>query len=322
MLPSDDTDNLDDEYIRVRLLVCGHSLQWVLIRDHSSNGALAKVRDVVPDTESFANLEYNPYSLLDSELTYDQQLFPCEDVSTMKKILLNDVIDFHRKYIELKFPSQSKIRDCYFEYHSSKGFQALVTKTHVHMEFPLLDSSRLSCPDIEYLLNILENNPIVMKFKFAISEGASTPSIHIPSILPTSKMVEYPSFNDKMSVRDYLSLVENILSMKLLQRRNFAFELRRITAVLEFDALDFSYISFAVRLRSASKFSLCVVELRLSGRFPESLPLVSVHDMASETSYPLESSVFAKVNRELGVETLAQELFQSIYKQIFKQAFQ
>ena len=324
MQPCGDLTKHENEYVPIRMEVCSHRLQWILIRDQTrfKSSAQAMIRDILPDTETFSNLEYNPYALLDSEATSLQQLLPCEDVSIIKDVLSKSLSDFQRKYIENKFPPPSKIHECYFNYHCTKGFQALVTKTHVHFEFPLLDLSRLCCPDIEYLVKILENSPIVIKFKFGIPEGASNASMHFPSVLITSKTVDFPSFNDKMGVRDYLSLVENILSMKLLQRRNFALEFRKIAAVLEFDAVDFSYVSFAVRMRSASMFSLCVVELRLPGSFPESLPLVSVHDMASETSYPLDSAVFSQINRQLGVEVLAKEMLRAICKQIFKQAFQ
>ena len=305
----------EDECVPIRIEVCHHRLQWLLIRERS------KIRDILPDANSFSNIAYNPYSLLDAEPGILLQLLDSEDVSGIKNMLARNIADFQHKYILGKFSSPSQIHECYIDYHNTKGFQALVTKSHVHIEFPLLDLSRLSCPDVEYLVKILEYDPVVIKFNFGISDGAGSASMHFPSILGTSRTVDFPSFSDNMSIRDYISLLENILSMRLSQRRNFVWEIRRIAALLEFDAVDFGYVSFALRMRNVSTFLLCIVELRLSGSFPESLPLVSVHDMASEISYPLATTVFSQVDRQQEGDVVARDMLSVIYKQIYKQSF-
>ena len=320
-MPISGSLNDGGDHFPINIEVCGSVLRWITLSDTSSRHTQI-ISDIIPVTESFSNILYNPYSILDSEEGVIQRLFPCEEISTIKGVLLEHFNEFQTQYIKSKFPPGSSIFECYFDNHRMRGFISLVSKSHIQMEFPLLEQSRLSCPDIEYLLQLLESSPIILKFRFSFSDNSCTASVQMPSILPCSKTIEFPPYNDNMTPRDYHSLVENILSMKLSQRRNFILEMRKIAAVLEFDAVDFSFVSVGVRMRSASMFSLCVADIRLSSTFPESLPLVSVHDLASGSSHPLASSLFSQINLQQDCDLLCKDVLLVICRQVFQQAFQ
>jgi hypothetical protein len=189
------------------------------------------------------------------------------------------------------------------------------------LEFPLLDSSRLSCPDIEYIIDVMQDDPIYFSLKVNVADQSYSASIETPNRLPCSRLIEYPSIGKDANIGDYIQLVENILSSKLAGRRGFVFELRRLTAVVEFDAIDFSSVSIAVRIKRGNMFTLCIVDFRLTSGFPDAMPLVSLHDLQTSFSTPIENSVFSKVSRDQEPELVARDVLKIVCAQIVGQAF-
>ena len=94
------------------------------------------------------------------------------------------------------------------------------------------------------------------------------------------------------------------------QRQLFIKELSCISVVLEFDAIDFSFVVIALRLRHELLCTVCTVEYRLPIGFPDNnaMPLMSVHDLQTGHSSVLDANVSGLSRR---VQQLNQQLSSS-----------
>lgn len=301
----------DGRRIDLTVTVCKKGVSWVLIVDPESGA----VEDVIPCVDSFAGLVYTPYQLLDC-LRMDESL----TVSALVTAIDEDMRACHNSYIRSACSDKPLLVSCIDRYSSLEGYSSLVTRTSVFLVFPFLHASTLQCPDIEYLLDLLKRTPITVLAKFGLLDDSVSVSIETPSTLPCSRLVEYPVYTKGVSIADYLALSENILSSRLALRRAFVLEIARIGALIEFDAVDFSSVILAVRIKSHDRFSVCVAEVRLTHAFPDVMPLASAYDLLTNLSTPIESSVFSKVKSE-EPERIAKEYYETMCKQIYRLAF-
>jgi len=111
-------------------------------------------------------------------------------------------------------------------------------------------------------------------------DGVSVNGRHKGSATPT----------DDMSLFDRCNNIVRKMADKWSARKQFIEELSRIAAVLEFDALDFSFVVIAVRIKRGQLCTLCTVDYRLQSTFPETKPLMSIYDLQTGTSTVMDAS--------------------------------
>ena len=315
------------DQVDVSIALCKKTLTWMLYIDTPLSSP-PLVIDVIPVLETFSGIMYSPYEIMSSEEMDTALKKGTTTIKGMCDLLLAHLMDYQRSYIREKLSYNHVLLNCLDEFGGSSDFSLLITSsTNVLIQFPLLKKERLHCPDIEYLDDLLEDNPIMVCLNFGKETNNSSSSsssikaqIDAPTSLPCTKALSFPSFGADMQVSDYTSMAENIISMNLSQRRTFVLEMLRISASIEFDALDFSFVAFTVRLKSASMFSVCVVEVRLSHAFPDTLPLASIHDLSTNFSAPIESHIFSRISQSEPA-LIAQDFFKVVCKQIHDQAF-
>ena len=195
--------------------------------------------------------------------------------------------------------------------------------TKLLVEFPLLNKSRLSIPQLEYLLDVTESDPIMLgiSFTFSASNDSTTTdiSINFPRTMPCSKAMDIPRWNPDTMLFDYLPMLENRIFAGWFSRHSFVQELQRIAAVIEFDPIDFSFVSFVLRLKQNNLFTVCAVEIRLNS-FPSLAPLLALYDMQTTFTTPIKLSS-VKYNNTWSPERSAREMFIVANSLIQEQAF-
>lgn len=187
---------------------------------------------------------------------------------------------------------------------------------HVVVEFPLLEESRLTAPELEYLVQFMEASCPPIKISFtssdlSMSNSFSTkPTLVFPkNHLPNLRHITLPNWDPASTLYDFLPAVEQRIVETWGVRKKFVSELQRISAVVEFDPVDFSRVSVSLRLTRNKHFILCIVDLRLPVTFPSSPIIVLIHDALSGASYPLESSLAGKRGRAPPVSSASSASF-------------
>jgi hypothetical protein len=126
------------------------------------------------------------------------------------------------------------------------------------------------------------------------------------------------------SMFDKCTTVIQKMAEKWAVRKEFIEELSRVAAVLEFDAVDFSYVVIAVRIKRGQLCTLCTVDYRLQATFPETKPLMSTFDLQTGTSTVLDSSSGHKdgsYSPTASIEKLAEECLSIAANFITQHAF-
>jgi len=155
----------------------------------------------------------------------------------------------------------------------------MVKEEHLKIlvELKFLDHQRLHAPELEYLTRIMESNPITACLVFHLLNNNSNDSnnisvdayLNFPNSMQTSKNVEIPKCqSDAMILFDYLPFVETKMCSSWLLRKQFIRTLQKIAKVVEYDAVDFSTVSMALKLRNGNLFTVCLLEIRLNHHFP------------------------------------------------------
>lgn len=123
------------------------------------------------------------------------------------------------------------------------------------------------------------------------------------------------------TIFEFLLNVEAAISFRWLHRKRFIEELHKLASVVEYDAVDFSFIAIAVRIQKGKLITVCSVEFKLTPSFPTVLPLIAIHDLQNTFSFPLESS---SISHDLSwsIERLTKEVFLAAYSTINQQAFE
>jgi hypothetical protein len=213
---------------------------------------------------------------------------------------------------------------------SAGGTAALCVE--VVVEFPLLDKSRLSVPELEYLVQFMTAScpPVTVMLSssdLSLSSSFNTkPSLHFPKQhLPNLRHIHLPNWDSNSTLYDFLPAVEQTIADTWGTRKRFVTELQQISSVVEFDPVDFSYVSLSLRLTRNKHFILSIVDLRIPPHFPSAPILLLMHDLLSGASYPLEnkntisSSTF--FSAEWTGERMAREYFVCLCAEIEAMAF-
>ena len=208
--------------------------------------------------------------------------------------------------------------------------------SHVVMEFPLLDKSRLHVPELEYLAHVLQASRPSLHATVTLTSSHiaqsnsffSKPSLHFSKLpyLPNLRHVPLPSWDgSSTTLFDFLPAVEQSIADTWGRRKRFVSELQQIAAVVEFDPVDFSFVSLSLRLTRNKHFILSIVDLRIPALFPSAPILLQIHDLLSGSSYPLENkstlSNAAFLASEWTPERMAREYFLQLCAEIESMAF-
>jgi hypothetical protein len=193
-------------------------------------------------------------------------------------------------------------------------------------EFPLLSNRSNTSPSLEYLLSVTERQPIMISLILDIGNNDCKIDykVSFPPSMVCSKNIDFHKNNGNINDDNYLlELFPNIeerLSINWLKRKAFLEELQRLIAVLEYDAVDFSFIMIALRMKHDKMYTLCTVEFRLSHLFPMQLPLMKLHDLQNSFDSNIDTSSI-KVKTFWTPERLARELLLLSSSVISLQAF-
>jgi hypothetical protein len=168
----------------------------------------------------------------------------------------------------------------------------LIQKDHsLFIEFPLFDKSRLTYPQLEYLVDITQSQPIFIQLTSANLDSESsfvtTPSLSFPSTLSLSRQVTLPSWTKDTLLFDYIHSIERIFVQTWYTRQLFIYHLQSLCSVLEFDSIDFSVVTIALKVVKRKMIVLCTVEIQIPFQFPQHCVTLLVHDLMHSNTYPL-----------------------------------
>jgi hypothetical protein len=170
-------------------------------------------------------------------------------------------------------------------------------QNQISLEFPLLDPSRSSFPhETDYLTDMTADRPITMILQVSniTSEDLCSiePSILFPPALSSSNAFELPRWTRDTMLFDYVSTVESLVMQPWIIRKSFIQELQRISAVAEFDAIDFSSATIILRLTRNKMVLICSVDMTLPTHLsPGSAISLLVHDLQHICDYSLTYSL-------------------------------
>jgi hypothetical protein len=198
-------------------------------------------------------------------------------------------------------------------------------KQLVLCEFPLLSNRSYTSPSLEYLLSVTKSQPIMISLILDIGNNDCKIDYKVlfPPSMVCSKNIDFHKNNNSNDDNYLLELFPNIeerLSINWLKRKAFLEELQRLIAVLEYDAVDFSFIMIALRMKHDKMYTLCTVEFRLSHLFPMQLPLMKLHDLQNSFDSNIDTSSI-KVKAFWSPERVARELLLLSSSVISLQAF-
>jgi len=204
---------------------------------------------------------------------------------------------------------------------------------HVVVEFPLLHLDTLSVPELEYLVRfvasscpepitlVMSSSDVSMSNSFAHKPELVFPRNHLPNL----RHIVLPNWDSSNTLYDYLPAIEQRIADTWGERKRFVSELQQVAAVVEFDPVDFSFVSLSMRLTRNKHFILSIVDLRIPSQFPTAPILLLVHDLLSGSSYPLENkstiSSPSFFSSSWSAERKAREFFLALCEEIESMAF-
>jgi hypothetical protein len=172
--------------------------------------------------------------------------------------------------------------------------------SQLFLEFPLLEQSRLSYPQLEYLADITCSQPIFIQLTSSNLDSESsftdTPSLAIPSTLPLSRQITLPSWSKDTLLFDYIHSIERLFLQSWYPRQLFIYHLQSLCAVLEFDPIDFSTVTVALKLSKNKMTIVCTVEIQIPFQFPQAPLGLLVQDLLHRNSYPLPKPSPSEMN--------------------------
>eukprot|EP01041_Mallomonas_annulata_P011761 gene11761-24661_t len=314
----------------LKAYICSKLFEWIINIETDSENLLNSSIDVTPlSMLAFSDLNYDPYSVRDNILTLCPQLDGKYDINLAGNILIEHIIRSQSTILQsiknerflLNLEMLHTIRNVTIIPFNEEYNHQIHTK--VYVQFKLLEKQRLTSIELEYLADVTETNPIYINIAFLLgNNNALSADTHIffPPTMPCSKFIEIPKWTSDTIILDYLLEIESRLAGSWTARRLFLEELQRIAAVVEFDPIDFSFVSIAIRLKLNKVFAVCTVEMRLSHTFPSTAPLLAIFDLQTAFSSVIESTAM-KYSSSWGAERAARELFLLSCDIVHTQAF-
>lgn len=177
--------------------------------------------------------------------------------------------------------------------------------------------------DMTYLETVLDSAAIHVSLQISLGvQMKITPSVSFPAAMTASRLLSLPPYDSNDTPLDFNSQLRDTLIHSWRSRKTFVQAFQSFAAVLEYDAVDFAFLSYSVRVMHQKMYMICVVEVRLAVGFPESEPLVMLHFLQQSHSIPLEN-IYTRIKqaKSWGVDKIAKEVFCTVYKWIDESAF-
>lgn len=312
------------DLFQVEFALCHRKFRWdVSIFD---NGAF----DVTPHLQTMeGTVGYDPYASCEKVLVIWSEKGGIEllraigatfvdSIESAQKQALNDILDSQLKFTAdmlIGFEGSSFVvdnRDC----------------EKITVDIPLMWKSRLSFTDLEYLADVTKQDPIKISVSISKNQDNSvsiSSCVKYPILMPCSRFADVPKWNTaNETISDYIHSAETAIYLNWRDRQAFVKQLESITATYEFDAIDFSYIAFVLRVKMKSMFSMCSVEVKFHSTSPKDPPQVTLLDMQTSLSSiidPLEIVQSGHYQWNWPPERLADELYLFCYERLCALSF-
>lgn len=177
--------------------------------------------------------------------------------------------------------------------------------------------------EFEYLSTVLQSTPIYVSLQISLGSLMKiTPSVVFPISMTATRLMGVPTYHPNDTPLEFNAHVKDALLRTWGHRKALVEAFQTFTAVLEYDATDFSFLSYTVRVTHQKMYMVCVAELRLTCGFPDVEPLVMLHFLQQNHSVPLEN-LYTRIKYAKGwtVDKIAKEIFCIVYKWIEETAF-
>lgn len=291
------------------------------------------ILDVTPIISTFSNVDYDCYSASDQIINFQPDEKGTYDLKSVADILVNDFL-LQQDMKIVAVTNQEGNNNIEFAIEILKNIKNITMillrdeNTKILCEFPLLSDAGYQNSNLDYLYDVTENNPIIISLELCNIRNSLnvTYKVIFPKIMPCSKNLEFPktlngnsSFDDTELI-DLIPSIESKIINPWNDRKLFLEELQKLTSVLEFDAVDFSFVLIALRMKHNNMYTICTIEFRLSHLFPSQMPLVSLHDLQNSFSSPIETSSI-KITKSFTPVRIARELLLLAGSVISHQAF-
>jgi hypothetical protein len=164
----------------------------------------------------------------------------------------------------------------------------------VCVEGVLFPSSEPLDARIEKLADMLQFTPVWLAIRFTLQPFSNPPAevlLQFPEqMVLSSKLVRPVPISDQETIFDVVPVLEENLAASWANRSIFIETLASIGAVVEYDAVDCSFVSLLVRARAGKRFDLCTVDIRLQHTFPATKPLITVYSLSDGHAKMIEDS--------------------------------
>mmetsp|Transcript_5506 Transcript_5506/g.5684 ORF Transcript_5506/g.5684 Transcript_5506/m.5684 type:complete len:347 (+) Transcript_5506:213-1253(+) len=318
----------EESRFHIKANICEKKFEWI-VYDYQDT------LDVTPLPNFFSSIIYDPYSVSLRNKVFGVPSIE-RNIYVLSKIIIEDLLDSQRGTLHttenarlllniemVNTMNNIIVLPCYEEKENTRHL------SRVSLQFPLLHKSRLSSPELEYLIDVTENHPIQIIIHFLLTPQdfnsfTTECTLIFPSTMILSKTIHtsdnLPKWTSDMLISDYLLAVESKLTYSWSSRRGFMEELRRIAAVVEFDPVDFSFISIVLRQKLGKRYVVCTVEIRFSSSFPNTAPYLTIYDLQTTYSTPIDSNT-VKYSSHWSTQRAAREIFLQSCELVHKQAF-
>lgn len=309
----------------ISITVCRRKFEWFV----SINGGIL---DVTPISSSFINVKFLSYEVTPQIIAIEPDGDGSYDLTAVAGILTDDFLS----------QQERNVADLTIQHNTKTVFTLELLKdisnvtmilwieggvTTIICDFPLLSDRDSLNPSAVYLYDTTKDDPIYISLLLKVERAESSLDYKVvfPRSMPCSRNLEFQNnfmgiSSENISIIDIIPYVESKVLASIASRKSFLEELHRFTAVLEYDAIDFSFILIALRMKYNNMYTICTVEIRLTHSFPLSIPLLSLHDLQNSFSAPVDTSSL-KLNKSWGPEKLARELLLLTSSVISQQAF-
>ena len=305
--------------------ICKMRFEWSVF---ISEGIL----DVTPKLNSFSNVNFNCYLVADQIFNIQPDQNGNFDLYTLADILIEDFFLQQEKHITHVLSEESNRKmDFAIEVLRINQDASMILiideNPKILCEFPLLPNTGYQKPDLEYLYDVTEADPIMINVELVMMKGSLIVNykVTIPKLMICSKNIEFPTnyganTSDENDIIDLIPFIETKILSAWNSRKMFLEELKKLTAVLEYDAIDFSFVLIALRMKYENMYTICTVEFKLSNSFPSVMPLTCLHDLQNPFSTPIDTSSI-KYSKSSTPARLARELLMLSSSVISQQAF-
>lgn len=311
------------------------------------------VIDITPNLSTFQYFSIDPYkavSCLIGATDYEDEIeqftlssaLCCTRIVKITELLLSSIMEMQLKRINDLVEILPALQ---FQISITKDFPGVVIldckddsgHTLVLIEFPLFHSDCSTDHNAQHIHNVTKQNPIMFTRELTVSSVSGSvlnvnDFIHCPENMHCSSHIDFSGFleskttgtrsgTDDFNLFDNIRAVERHLLAKISMRKSFTGELGTISALIEYDAIDYAFVVVAIRIKSQIKCTLCTAEFRLTSQFPDTMALVSVHDLTTNFSTPLDTSSL-KYSGPVSPKKLANDLLDLVTRFIHTQAFE